>query len=54
MNKKCIVIPITGHEAHGGCGCKSHSHGTTIGRGRMASPMLGRLYPRGESLVLVL
>ena len=33
--------------AHGGCGCKGphiHSHGT--GRGRVASPTIGRLYHR--------
>ena len=34
-------------KAHGGCGNMSpHYKATTLGRGRVASPTLGRLYPR--------
>ena len=36
-------------KAHGGCGCKgAHTYvytATALGKGRVASPMLGRLYP---------
>ena len=37
-------------KAHGGCGCKvAHTYvytATALGKGRVASPTLGRLYPR--------
>ena len=37
-------------KAHGGCGCKGvHTYvytATALGKGRMASPTLGRLYSR--------
>ena len=37
-------------KAHGGCGCKgAHTYVYTamaLGKGRMASPTLGRLYPQ--------
>ena len=37
-------------KAHGGCGCKdAHTYVYTamaLGKGRVASPMLGHLYPR--------
>ena len=36
-------------KAHGGCGCKcAHTYvytSTALGKGRVASPTLGRLYP---------
>ena len=40
-------IPITGHEVH-------IFTATALGRGRVASPTLGRLYPRGKPPVLML
>ena len=37
-------------KAHGGCGCKgAHTYvytATALGKGRVASPTLSRLYPR--------
>ena len=37
-------------KAHGGCGCKgAHTYvytATALGKSRMGSPTLGRLYPR--------
>ena len=45
--KKGKGIPITGHEGHGRCGCKVHIYiATAPGRGRVACPKVGRLYPR--------
>ena len=41
------VSPLQTTKAHGGCGCKG------LGRDRVASPVLGRLYP-GKSPVLIL
>ena len=44
---KVKVSPLQGMKAHEGCGCKGphiHNHGTR--RGRVASLMLGHLYPR--------
>ena len=46
MFVKVKVSPLQAMKAHGGCGCKGpHIHSTALGRGRVASPMLGRLYP---------
>ena len=43
------VSPLQAMKAHGGCGCKgAHAYVNTamaLGKGRMASPTLGRLYP---------
>ena len=49
--KKTMVngIPIIDHGGPGGCGCKgAHTYvytATALGKSRVASPMLGSLYP---------
>ena len=49
------VSPLQAMKAHGRCGSKIHLHtATALGRGRVASPMLGLLYPWVKPPVLIL
>ena len=49
------VSPLQAMEAHGDVDARVHIFtAMALGRGRMASPTLGRLYPRRNSPVLIL
>ena len=57
-------VPFTDHESHGDVDTRVHSHGdvdtrvhiytaTALGRDRVSSPTLDRLYTRGKPPVLI-
>ena len=57
LNVKGKGIPLQITKVHGRCGCKSPHIAyiaTALGRGRVASPMLDRLYPQEKLPVLIL
>ena len=58
INVECIskvkVYPLQTIKVHGGDARVHIYTATALGRGRVASPMLGHLYPQGNSPVLIL
>ena len=54
-NYHCAKVKVSPLQATGDVDARVHIFtATALGRGRVASPTLGLLYPRGKPLVLIL